>query len=54
MGMANYFMELIHDLLTSDSGLVSGSISGEESHHPLQECFMVETSDGHISSANDW
>jgi hypothetical protein len=53
VGMADYFVESIHDLLASDSESIFGSISSEGSHHPLQECFMVETSDGHVSSTSN-
>jgi hypothetical protein len=53
VGMADYFMESIHDLLASDSESISGSISSKGSHHPSRECFMAKTSDGHISSASD-
>jgi hypothetical protein len=53
VGMANYFVESICDLLASDSGLISSFISNEGSHHPSWECFMVETSDGHVSSASN-
>jgi hypothetical protein len=53
MGMVDYFLESIHDLLPSYSKLISGSVSSEGSNHPLWECFMAETSDGHVSSTND-
>jgi hypothetical protein len=53
MGMADFFVELIHDLLTSDSESISGSASSEGSHHPSRECFMPETSEGHVSSTSD-
>jgi hypothetical protein len=50
--MVDYFMESIHDLL-SNSESISDSNSCEGSHHPSQECFMAETSNGHVSSASD-
>jgi hypothetical protein len=53
MSMVEYFVELIHDLLASDSESVSSSVSSEGSHHPSWECFMAETSDEHVSSASD-
>jgi hypothetical protein len=53
MGITYYFVESIHDLLASDSKSISASVSSEGSHHPSQECFMAETSDGHVSSASD-
>jgi hypothetical protein len=46
-------MDSIHDLLESGSGMLSDSNSSEGSHHPSWECFMVENSNGHVSSAND-
>jgi hypothetical protein len=52
VGMADFFMESIHDPLASDSESISGFASSEGSHHPSRECFMVETSEGHISSAS--
>jgi hypothetical protein len=53
MGMADFFMESTHDLPAGDSESISGFASSEGSHHPSQECFMAETSEGHISSASD-
>jgi hypothetical protein len=34
VGMADFFVESIHDLLASDSKSISGSASSEGSHHP--------------------
>jgi hypothetical protein len=51
--MADYIVDSIHDLLESGSETFSNSDSSGGSHHPSQECFMVETSDGHILSASD-
>jgi hypothetical protein len=53
IGMADYIVDSIHDLLESGSGMLSDSNSSEGSHHISRECFMAETSDGHVSSAND-
>jgi hypothetical protein len=53
VGMADYFVESIHDHLASDSESISGSAPSEGSHHPSRECFMAETSEGHVSSASD-
>jgi hypothetical protein len=62
VGMADYVMESIHDLLVSDSKSISNSASSQGSYHPSRECFMVEiaddtrceaTSEGHVTSAND-
>jgi hypothetical protein len=53
IGMADYIVDLIHDLLESGSETFSNSDSSGGSHHPSQECFMVETSDGHVLSTSD-
>jgi hypothetical protein len=52
VGMADYISESIYDLLGMGSESLSTSRSRDGSHHPLHECFMVEVSDGHVSSAN--
>lgn len=39
-------MASFYDLLVEDSETDSGSSRG--SHHPLHECFMVYTPDGHV------
>jgi hypothetical protein len=53
VGMADFSVELAHDLPVGDSESISGSASTEGSHHPLRECFMAETFEGHVSSASD-
>jgi hypothetical protein len=62
IGMANYLMESIHDLLVSDSKSISDSGSSRGSYHPLCECFMAdvtddtfreETLDGAVQSVNN-
>jgi hypothetical protein len=53
VGMANYIMDSIHNLLESGSKTFSNSNSSGGSHHPSRECFMAETSDGHVSSTSD-
>jgi hypothetical protein len=53
VGMADFSVESIHDVLASNSESISGSVSSEGSHHPSVECFMAETSEGHISSTSD-
>jgi hypothetical protein len=53
VGMADFFVEPIHDLLASDSESISGSAFSEGSHHPSWECSMVETSEGHVSSTSN-
>jgi hypothetical protein len=57
VGMADYIMESIHDLLVGDSESISDSDSSGGSHHPSHECFMAEvkrknTLDGHIKSVH--
>lgn len=42
VGMADYVMEWIHDLLTGDSELSFDSDSSGGSYHPSHECFMAE------------
>jgi hypothetical protein len=51
--MADYIVDSIHDLLGLDSQTFFDSSSSRGSHHPSQECFMAETSNGHFSSASD-
>lgn len=50
MGMADYVVELFHDLLMVDSKSLSDSDSSRRSHHPSWECFMAGTPDGHVES----
>lgn len=52
VGMADYAIESIHDLLRAGSKSLSGSHSGDGSHHPSRECFLVEIRGGHVSSAS--
>jgi hypothetical protein len=51
--MTDFSLESAHDLPAGDSESISGFASSEGSHHPLWECFMAETSEGHVSSASD-
>jgi hypothetical protein len=62
VGVADYVMKLINDLLVSDLESFSDLASSQGSYHPLRECFMVEivddtrqevTPEGHIVNAND-
>ena len=52
MGMIKSVTESLHGLLTEGTGLDSGSDSGRGSHHPSRECFMADTSEGHIESVS--
>jgi hypothetical protein len=62
VGLADYIVESIHDLLVSDLESISDSTSSQGSYHPSHECFMAEivddthsevTPEGCIVSAND-
>jgi len=50
MGMIESITESLHDLLAEGPGSDSSSDSGRGSHHPSRECFMAETSEGHVES----
>jgi hypothetical protein len=45
MGMADYVIESIHKLLTSDLETISDSASSQGSYHPSCECFMAKIAD---------
>jgi hypothetical protein len=51
--MADYIMDLIHDLLESGLETFSDSNSSGGSHHSSLECFIAKTSDGHVLSASN-
>ena len=53
MGVTEYVMESIHDLLAEESESPSGSDSSRGSHHPFHECFMVGTPRGHVESVHE-
>jgi hypothetical protein len=62
VGMADYIMESIHDLLVSDSKTIFDSASSQGSYDPSSECFMAEiandthretTLEGRVASADD-
>jgi hypothetical protein len=48
IGVADYLMESIHDLLASDSESISDSSSSRGSHHRSCESFMVHVADDAI------
>ena len=52
VGMIESITESLHGLLVEGPWLDSGSDSGKGSHHPSRECFMVETSEGHVESVS--
>lgn len=47
VGMADYTLESSHDLHAEES---KSSISREGSHHPLWECFVGGTLEGHVET----
>jgi hypothetical protein len=53
VGMTDYIVDSIYDLLELGSKMFSNSYSSGGSCHPSQECFGAETSDGHVSSASN-
>ena len=53
MGLIEHDMESIHKLLTEELESSSSSDSSTGSHHPSQECFMAETSEGHVESVSE-
>ena len=52
VGMIKSVTESLHGLLVEGPGSDSSFDSGKGSHHPSRECFMVETSEGHVESAS--
>ena len=52
VGVIEHDTESLHKLLTKEPGSSSSSDSSRGSHHPSRECFMVETSKGHIESVS--
>ena len=53
VGVIEHNTESLHKLLTEEPGSSSSSDSSRGSHHPSQECFMAETSEGHIESVSE-
>jgi len=50
--MIESITESLHGLLTEGPRLDSGSDSSTGSHHPSRECFMTDTSEGHVESVS--
>jgi hypothetical protein len=46
VGMADYIVKSIHDLLASNSESISDSASSQGTYHPSRECFMAEITNG--------
>ena len=53
VGVIEHDMESLHKLLTEEPESSSGSDSSMGSHHPSWECFMADTSEGHIESISE-
>ena len=52
VGVIEHNTESLHKLLTEELESSSSSGSSRGSHHPSPECFMVETSEGHVESVS--
>ena len=52
VGMIESITETLHGLPAEGSGSDSSSDCGRGSHHPSRECFMAETSEGHVESVS--
>jgi len=50
VGVIEHDAESLHKLLIEEPESSSSSGSSRGSHHPSRECFMVETSEGHVES----
>ena len=53
MGVIEHDMESLHKLLSEEPESSSSSDSSKGNHHPSWECFMAETSEGHIESISE-
>ena len=53
VGVIEQDTECIHKLLTAELESSSSSDSSRGSHHPSLECFMAETSEGHVESISE-
>jgi hypothetical protein len=53
VGMVDYILESFHDCLTGYSEMISDYDSSRGSHNPSLECFMADSLEGHVESAND-
>ena len=52
VGVIEHNTESIHKLLTEEPESSSSSDPGMGSHHPSQECFVAETSEGYVESVS--
>ena len=53
VGVIEHDTESLHKLLTEEPESSSSSDSSRGSHHPSRECFIVETSEGHVESISE-
>jgi len=53
MGVIEHDAESLHKLLIEEPESSSSSGSSMESHHPSRECFMADTSEGHVESVSE-
>ena len=53
VGVIEHNTESIYKLLTEEPESSSSSNSSRGSHHPSRECFMAETSEGHVESVSE-
>jgi len=53
VGVIEHDTESIHKLLTEEPESSSSFDSSRESHHPSRECFMAETSEGHVEIVSE-
>ena len=52
VGVIEHDTETLYELLNKEPGSFSSLDSSRGSHHPSQECFMMQTPEGHIKSAS--
>jgi len=53
VGVIEHGAESLHKLLIEELESSSSSGSSMESHHPSRECFMADTSEGHVESVSE-
>ena len=53
VGVIEHDVESLHKLLIEEPESSSSSNSSRGSHHPSRECFMAETSEGHVESVSE-
>ena len=53
VGVIEHDTESLHKLLIEEPESSSSSGSSMGSHHPSRECFMADTSEGHVESVSE-